>query len=278
MEVLHSGVIGQKWGQRRWQNEDGSYTEEGKARRRISGRKTYGELSKKERKALKKERKEKEREENFEDRKKKAINDADYEFAIKNAEKFSNEELDQLANRYRKLQQVYKIQEDELKKSSEKLHSWSDKLKKSVHSLAEYADDFSKFSKAQADHEKEEILRLQKEKLEEEKKDRAEAKKEEKRLKDLKEKEEKEKKEREERAALNEENIRWREAQYKREASKREEKYQKEKEKRDKEIERLRERARNYTPSYSYNSSSQSQNSYWDFDSMFEGKKKKRKR
>lgn len=30
----HSGVLGMKWGQRRYQNEDGTWTEEGKARRR----------------------------------------------------------------------------------------------------------------------------------------------------------------------------------------------------------------------------------------------------
>lgn len=35
-ELYHYGVSGMKWGLRRWQNEDGTYTEEGKRRRRIS--------------------------------------------------------------------------------------------------------------------------------------------------------------------------------------------------------------------------------------------------
>lgn len=32
--LVHHGILGQKWGVRRFQNEDGSYTEEGKRRRR----------------------------------------------------------------------------------------------------------------------------------------------------------------------------------------------------------------------------------------------------
>lgn len=32
--IYHSGIPGQKWGLRRYQNHDGTYTEEGKARRR----------------------------------------------------------------------------------------------------------------------------------------------------------------------------------------------------------------------------------------------------
>ncbi len=34
--LIHYGVPGQKWGERRWQNEDGTWTEEGKERRRVN--------------------------------------------------------------------------------------------------------------------------------------------------------------------------------------------------------------------------------------------------
>lgn len=36
-ELCHYGIKGQKWGVRRYQNEDGTYTEEGKKRRSLSG-------------------------------------------------------------------------------------------------------------------------------------------------------------------------------------------------------------------------------------------------
>lgn len=40
-ELYHSGVKGQKWGRRRYQNPDGTWTEEGKRRRRIGDDDNY---------------------------------------------------------------------------------------------------------------------------------------------------------------------------------------------------------------------------------------------
>lgn len=49
--LQHHGILGQKWGVRRFQNSDGTYTEEGKARRRednySNDYKKHRELSKK---------------------------------------------------------------------------------------------------------------------------------------------------------------------------------------------------------------------------------------
>ena len=41
-ELYHHGIKGQKWGIRRFQNEDGSYTAEGKERRRADGSEKHG--------------------------------------------------------------------------------------------------------------------------------------------------------------------------------------------------------------------------------------------
>lgn len=50
-ELNHHGILGQKWGIRRFQNADGSYTEEGKRRKRSDSYsddyKKYRELKKK---------------------------------------------------------------------------------------------------------------------------------------------------------------------------------------------------------------------------------------
>lgn len=50
-ELYHHGILGQKWGIRRFQNRDGSYTEEGKKRRRSDSYsedyKKYSNLKKK---------------------------------------------------------------------------------------------------------------------------------------------------------------------------------------------------------------------------------------
>lgn len=48
-ELYHHGIKGQKWGVRRFQNPDGSYTSAGKAHRNEEGGKNQNGLSKKER-------------------------------------------------------------------------------------------------------------------------------------------------------------------------------------------------------------------------------------
>lgn len=51
--LMHFGVIGQKWGERRWQNEDGSLTEAGKAHYNKSYSRSINKLKKKETKKSK---------------------------------------------------------------------------------------------------------------------------------------------------------------------------------------------------------------------------------
>lgn len=43
--LAHHGIKGQKWGVRRYQNKDGSYTDEGRRRRGLSPKKRYEDLT-----------------------------------------------------------------------------------------------------------------------------------------------------------------------------------------------------------------------------------------
>ncbi len=43
--IAHHGIKGQKWGVRRYQNKDGSYTDEGRRRRGLSPKKRYENLT-----------------------------------------------------------------------------------------------------------------------------------------------------------------------------------------------------------------------------------------
>ena len=45
-ELYHHGILGQKWGVRRYQNKDGTYTQAGKRRRAVNEGKTSSEKSK----------------------------------------------------------------------------------------------------------------------------------------------------------------------------------------------------------------------------------------
>ena len=112
--LMHYGTKGQKWGERNYQNPDGTYTELGKARRRIGstefGTKAYKDMTRRERKEAQKKARhnEKERKEQreFNKEKKRAMEDADLEFVTKHINKFTNEELNAVVDRYKRMQVV----------------------------------------------------------------------------------------------------------------------------------------------------------------------------
>ena len=137
--LQHYGIKGQKWGKRRYQNEDGTYTEEGKKRRRVGYteeakedeksdnkstserivEKTFKEMTRKERRAAKKkarhdEKARKERRE-FNEKKKQAIEDGDIRFISDNIKRFSNDEIDEAAKRYKKMTEIWKMDKDSRK-------------------------------------------------------------------------------------------------------------------------------------------------------------------
>ena len=125
LAIEHYGVKGQKWGQRNYQNPDGTYTELGKKRRRVGyeksetseekeatkmGGKAYKDMTRKERKAAKRAARHNEKERIarriFNKDKEDAINRADLDFITKNIDKFSDDELIKASERFKKIQMI----------------------------------------------------------------------------------------------------------------------------------------------------------------------------
>lgn len=139
----HYGIKGQKWGLRRYQNPDGSYTELGKERRRVGfkeeskdkdeksktnkdntpdikvGGKAYKDMTKKELRAARKRARHNEAERRakreFNRDKREAIENGDIAFISKNISKFTNDEIDESITRYKKMQDVWKLDKDSQK-------------------------------------------------------------------------------------------------------------------------------------------------------------------
>lgn len=98
-ELYHHGIVGMKWGVRRYQNKDGSLTSTGKKRRSIG--QVYTDHKKKK---LQKERLEKARATREANRKAAAereelIRSGDAKAILKNKNKFTNEELQRAIDR-----------------------------------------------------------------------------------------------------------------------------------------------------------------------------------
>ena len=125
LALQHYGVKGQKWGQRNYQNPDGTYTELGKKRRRVGyekeenteeesktkiGGKAYKDMTRKERKEAKRKARHNEAERKatrkFNSEKKEAINSGDLDFVTKNISKFSDDELSAVMDRWKRMETI----------------------------------------------------------------------------------------------------------------------------------------------------------------------------
>lgn len=143
--LSHYGVKGQKWGQRNYQNPDGTYTELGKERRRVAfireekkkeedanahqngieesidtgedtkiGGKAYKDMTRKELRAAKKRarhnEKERKAQREFNRDKREAIEAGDMSFISKNISKFTNDEIDETIARLKRMQAIKDIE------------------------------------------------------------------------------------------------------------------------------------------------------------------------
>lgn len=138
-ELYHSGILGMKWGFRRFQNKDGSLTPAGRERYGVGSKKESNgsekHLSKKERKRLEKIEKSdtikdysKLTEEEKKAAKEKAIREGNAKEAYRNINEFTYEELNNVKNRYNLNKDIKSINDQELEKGWKKLEKYSNRL------------------------------------------------------------------------------------------------------------------------------------------------------
>lgn len=187
----HYGVKGQKWGQRNYQNPDGTYTDLGKERRRVKfireekakkeadanahqngieesidtdvkiGGKAYKDMTRKELRAAKKRARHNEAERRaqreFNRDKKQALEDGDIAFISKNISKFTNEEIDAAMVRYKKMQDLKNLDKANQKDANhyiDKALHYLDKASQASKSISNIANNFNDMSKKAAEKKK----------------------------------------------------------------------------------------------------------------------------
>lgn len=157
-ELKHYGTKGQKWGVRKYQNPDGSYTELGKERRRvghddaseqspkveIGKSKRYGKLGFFKRMKLKHQLKEARKK--AED-KKRAIAQGDVAYASENINDFTGEEIEKLVNRRWDMEKVYRFQREDEQRARNALTTASQKLANKLKTTAEITKSMATIKK-----------------------------------------------------------------------------------------------------------------------------------
>lgn len=121
--ICHHGILGQKWGKRRYQNPDGSLTELGRIR------------------YAKQEQKRERKEQKFEAKKRKIITTGDSEKLKKYVNKFSDRDIQEFQNRKRLLDQVARGEADNTKRSA---RSFVEGAKNTVDKARSLLDTYNK--------------------------------------------------------------------------------------------------------------------------------------
>ena len=98
-ELYHHGIVGMKWGVRRYQNKDGSLTSTGKKRRSIGQVYTDHKKKKQQKERLEKARATREANKKAAAEREELIRTGDAKKILKNKSKFTNEELQRAVDR-----------------------------------------------------------------------------------------------------------------------------------------------------------------------------------
>ena len=187
----HYGVKGQKWGQRNYQNLDGTYTELGKERRRVAfikeekakkeseanahqngieesidtdtkiGGKAYKDMTRKELRQAKKRARHNEalrrEKREFNKEKRQALEEGDLAFISQNISKFTNDELDQAVVRYNKMQNLRTLENVNKKDSgyyADKAIKWLERGDRASRAFTSIVNNFNDMSKKSAEKQK----------------------------------------------------------------------------------------------------------------------------